>query len=395
MRASRRPAQSCRLPLGARRDVRSQGEFLLSSGYEPVRGGSGCVAARADRRPARLGRAALDALYPPTCLACRAATGASRRAVPACWRAMRFIERPFCDRLGTPFEQDLGEGLLSPQAIADPPVFRRARAVARFEDGPARRLVHRLKYSDRGELAAPDGRLDGARRRRRAGRGRRDRAGAAASRCGYGRDASIRRPRSPARSRGERQTLRAALAERVKATRSQVGLTREQRAENMQGAFRAARRRADARAADRAGRRRADLGRDRQRRRARAAEGGRGASRPARFRAGCDSGVTSHIVRRSRPYRRNGARDRAADRHLHQVDLPLLPRRQGLVAPQGRAVRGNQRRRRSGRRRRRWRQKAGGRSTVPQIFIGATPRRRLRRSLRARKAGRLDPLLAG
>ena len=33
----------------------------------------------------------------------------------------------------------------------------RARAVARFEDGPARRLVHRLKYSDRGELARPMG----------------------------------------------------------------------------------------------------------------------------------------------------------------------------------------------------------------------------------------------
>ena len=50
-------------------------------------------------------------------------------------RAMRVIERPFSDRFGTPFEQDLGEGLLSPQAIADPPVFRRACAVARFEDG--------------------------------------------------------------------------------------------------------------------------------------------------------------------------------------------------------------------------------------------------------------------
>ena len=68
---------------------------------------------------------------------------------------MRFIERPFCERLGTPFEQDLGEGLISPQAMADPPVFARARAVARFEDGPARTLVHRLKYSDRAELARP------------------------------------------------------------------------------------------------------------------------------------------------------------------------------------------------------------------------------------------------
>src|SRR5271169_683007 len=106
---------------------------------------------------ARLARAALDTLYPPTCLACRAATDAHGALCPRCWSGMRFIERPFCERLGTPFEQDLGEGLLSPQAIANPPVFRRARAVARFEDGLARRLVHRLKYSDRGELAAPLG----------------------------------------------------------------------------------------------------------------------------------------------------------------------------------------------------------------------------------------------
>src|ERR1700691_4543509 len=107
---------------------------------------------------ARAGRAALDTLSPPVCLACRAATSEAGALCCTCWRAMRFIERPFCDRLGTPCEHDLGEGLLSPQAVTDPPVFQRARAVARFEDGPARRLVHRLKYSDRAELARPMGR---------------------------------------------------------------------------------------------------------------------------------------------------------------------------------------------------------------------------------------------
>ncbi len=71
---------------------------------------------------------------------------------------MRFIERPYCERLGTPFAADLGaEGLLSPEAVAAPPVFARARAVARFEDGPSRHLVHRLKYGDRMELARPLG----------------------------------------------------------------------------------------------------------------------------------------------------------------------------------------------------------------------------------------------
>ena len=71
---------------------------------------------------------------------------------------MRFIERPYCDRLGIPFAQDLGQDLLSPEAIADPPVYRRARAVACFDDGPARALVHLLKYGDRTEIARPLGR---------------------------------------------------------------------------------------------------------------------------------------------------------------------------------------------------------------------------------------------
>jgi ComF family protein len=189
---------------------------------------------------AALGRAALDALFPPICLACRAATGAHGALCPACWRAMRFIERPFCERLGTPFEQDLGEGLLSPQAIADPPVFRRARAVARFEDGPARRLVHRLKYSDRGDLARP--------------------LGAWMARAGADvlaeADVIVPVPLHRLRLWRRRFNQAAALAqgvaaasgkrfeprwlERVKPTRSQVGLTREQRAQNMQGAFRVA-----------------------------------------------------------------------------------------------------------------------------------------------------------
>ena len=152
---------------------------------------------------------------------------------------MRFIERPFCERLGTPFEQDLGAGLLSPQAVDDPPVFRRARAVARFEDGPARRLVHRLKYSDRVELARPLGALDGAGRRRHSRRSRRPRADAAASarlwRRRFNQAAALAREVArEAASRASRWLLR------VKATRCQVGLSRAQRAENVQGAFRVA-----------------------------------------------------------------------------------------------------------------------------------------------------------
>ena len=154
---------------------------------------------------------------------------------------MRFIERPYCERLGTPFEQDLGQdGLLSPQAVADPPVFARARAVVRFEDGPARKLVHRLKYSDRAELAKPMGRWMA-------------RAGADILADA---DLIAPVPLHPVRLWRRRFNQAAMLAReiaratgkpcdpgallRVKATASQVGLSRAQRAENVQGAFRAA-----------------------------------------------------------------------------------------------------------------------------------------------------------
>jgi ComF family protein len=196
------------------------------------------------RRAASLGlrfaKAAVDTLYPPTCLACRAATEAHGALCPRCWSAMRFIERPFCERLGTPFEQDLGQGLISPQAMADPPVFARARAVARFEDGPARKLAHRLKYSDRAELARPI-----ARWMTRAGADILGDADLIAPiplhpvrlwRRRFNRAAMLAREVS--RGAGKPCDVGALL--RVKATPSQVGLSRAQRAENVQGAFRVA-----------------------------------------------------------------------------------------------------------------------------------------------------------
>src|SRR3954470_19895801 len=114
------------------------------------------------RRALGFGRAAaaaaMAAVYPPTCIACQGATGAAHGLCAACWAGLRLIERPYCERLGTPFPVDYGDGMLSPAAIADPPVFGRARAVAHYDE-TARGLVHRLKYGDRLGLAEALGRM--------------------------------------------------------------------------------------------------------------------------------------------------------------------------------------------------------------------------------------------
>ena len=181
-------------------------------------------------------RFALGLVYPPTCIACQAATGEPHTLCASCWSGIRFIERPYCERLGTPFAVDLGMRLLSPAAIADPPVFGRARAVAEY-DGTASALVHRLKYGDRLELARALGRMM---------------ARAGAELLG---EADVIGPVPLHRWRLWRRRFNQAMAlarvvsaesgvpcdpfllARIKHTRRQVGLTKTQRQENLQGAF--------------------------------------------------------------------------------------------------------------------------------------------------------------
>src|ERR1700747_440590 len=103
-----------------------------------------------------LGRFVRDLALPPLCPACREPV-TDRGLCPACWSKLSFITRPYCERLGTPFVYDPGPGILSMEAIADPPAYHRARAAVRFDE-ISRALVHALKYSDRLDLAPMMGR---------------------------------------------------------------------------------------------------------------------------------------------------------------------------------------------------------------------------------------------
>jgi ComF family protein len=105
------------------------------------------------RRQARGGIAAAfamatDFLLPPVCVACQHPLSGHDTLCAACWRRIDFIRAPLCDRLGCPLPFDTGVKTVSAAALADPPLYDRARAAAHF-DGPVRDLVHALKYGDR------------------------------------------------------------------------------------------------------------------------------------------------------------------------------------------------------------------------------------------------------
>jgi ComF family protein len=183
----------------------------------------------------RAAKLALDIALPTLCVSCREPVE-GEGVCAACWAKLSFIAPPYCPRLGIPFVYDPGPDMLSMEAIASPPAYHRARAAVRYDD-VARTLVHSLKYQDRTDLAPAMGRWMARAGRellgeadmlvpvplhwRRAWRRRYNQSGALAR---------IIERQSGVRVRGD-------VLQRVRATEQQIGLTRAQRATNVQGAF--------------------------------------------------------------------------------------------------------------------------------------------------------------
>jgi ComF family protein len=183
-------------------------------------------------------RLALDIALPTLCVACREPVDGDG-VCAACWAKLSFIAPPFCPRLGIPFVYDPGPDMLSMEAIANPPAYARARAAVRYDD-VARTLVHALKYQDRTDLAPAMGRWMA-----HAGRELLAEADVLVPvPLHWKRGWSRRYNQSGALARViERQTgvkLSSEALRRVRQTQQQIGLSRKDRASNVQGAFKVA-----------------------------------------------------------------------------------------------------------------------------------------------------------
>jgi ComF family protein len=182
-------------------------------------------------------RVALDVALPPLCPSCRAPLGDGVGLCATCWSKLSLIEPPYCARLGIPFTYDPGPGLLSMEAIADPPAYDRARAAVRYDD-ISRALVLSFKYGDRLDLVPMMGRWMA-----RAGRELLSEADALLPVPLHWRRLWARRFNQSAALAGAisdivgAPVLHSAL-KRVRATPQQVGLSKTERADNVQGAFR-------------------------------------------------------------------------------------------------------------------------------------------------------------
>lgn len=184
----------------------------------------------------RGGAATLDALLPPQCLKCRAAVDRQGLLCPACWREVTWLAAPLCAACGFPFEHDEGPGALCGACTRARPVFDRARAAFAYDEG-SKPLVLGFKHGDRIEGAPAYGRWLA-----RAGAELLADADLIAPvplhrwrllRRRYNQAALL----AQALSRASGKPWLPDLLARVKATRSQGGLGRAGRAENVRAAF--------------------------------------------------------------------------------------------------------------------------------------------------------------
>ncbi|TYO89522.1 ComF family protein [Oceanicella actignis] len=196
---------------------------------------------RDERPPTPLRRAArwlTEALFPPLCINCHAEVETPHGLCPACWRETTFVAEPVCDRCGAP---TLGheDADICDACLHQAPSFARARAALVYE-GIGRRLTLALKHGDRLDVARP-----AALWMRRIGRPLIDSADLIAPTPLHWRRLFARRAnqaatlaREVARLADRKDDLVPDLLERVRATPSQKGLSRDERRANLAGAIR-------------------------------------------------------------------------------------------------------------------------------------------------------------
>ena len=191
--------------------------------------------AAADRmRRAATGLA--DVMMPPLCLSCRCPLASHDALCAECWSKITFIRPPLCDVLGVPLPFGGPGRIVSAAAAADPPAYDRARAVAQY-DGVMRELIQDFKFRDKQDARGLFARwLIGA-----------------GAELLEGADAVLPVPLSRWRLIWRRFNQAAMLSQdvarmsgklylpqtldRVRRTKSQVGLTRAERRLNVHGAF--------------------------------------------------------------------------------------------------------------------------------------------------------------
>lgn len=90
---------------------------------------------------------ALNLIFPPQCLNCDTLVPTHGTLCNGCWQQLHFITDPMCACCGLPFEYAIGEGALCAACIEEMPLFEKSRSILVFDE-TSKTLIHKLKFED-------------------------------------------------------------------------------------------------------------------------------------------------------------------------------------------------------------------------------------------------------
>jgi len=101
-------------------------------------------------------RQIVDAVYPPGCIICTAPTDTALGLCGSCWRETHFLTGALCTRCGAPVPtaEHQTSNIICDSCDHAPPAWDNGRAAIAYE-GAGKRIVMRMKYGDRPDLARP------------------------------------------------------------------------------------------------------------------------------------------------------------------------------------------------------------------------------------------------
>jgi len=85
----------------------------------------------AARAPAAAGRALIDLILPPRCLACGIPVVDPETLCAGCWPELTFISAPYCAVCGDPFVYSVPDETVCADCLRRPPRYDRARSALR------------------------------------------------------------------------------------------------------------------------------------------------------------------------------------------------------------------------------------------------------------------------
>jgi len=106
----------------------------------------------------RLTQETLLLIYPPTCAGCTRALNSYRPFCPDCFSALDLISEPYCPLCGIPFGAKTTTGHLCGDCLGSLHRFDRARATGIYQ-GLVREVIHRFKYGGQTFLVRPLARM--------------------------------------------------------------------------------------------------------------------------------------------------------------------------------------------------------------------------------------------